>query len=96
MMHYGNFARPLKQLLELHYIGWYMEQIATCWLKIEHKTFSALKICNFELVELRTNHLMQMNALEELRNETYTSSLIYKDKTNKWHDVRLRGHKDFH
>ena len=37
-----------------------------------------------------------MNALEELRNEAYTSSLIYKAKTKKWHDARLRGHKDLH
>ena len=54
-----------------------------------------MKTCNFELAELQTNHLMQMNALEELRNEDYTSSLIFKYKTKKLHDARLRGRKDF-
>ncbi|KAL7608141.1 hypothetical protein Lser_V15G12419 [Lactuca serriola] len=63
---------------------------------IEHKAFCALKICNFELDELRANRLIQMNALEEHRNEAYTSSLIYKDKTKKWHDMRLKGNKEFH
>ena len=53
-------------------------------------------MCNFDLVELHANRLMQMNALEELRNKAYTSSLIYKEKTENWHDKRLKGNKDFH
>ncbi|XP_023769607.1 uncharacterized protein LOC111918182 [Lactuca sativa] len=53
-------------------------------------------MCNFELAKLHTNRLMQMNALEELRNEAYTNSLIYKEKTKNWHDKRLKGNKDFH
>ncbi|XP_023729147.1 uncharacterized protein LOC111876803 [Lactuca sativa] len=46
--------------------------------------------------EFRTNWLMQLNAFEDLRNEAYTSSLIYKEKTKKWHDKRLKGNKDFY
>ncbi|XP_023733985.1 uncharacterized protein LOC111881828 [Lactuca sativa] len=53
-------------------------------------------MCNFDIDELRNNRLMQMNALEELRNEAYTSSLIYKEKTNSWDDKRIKGNKDFH
>ncbi|KAL7602889.1 hypothetical protein Lser_V15G18985 [Lactuca serriola] len=37
-----------------------------------------------------------MNVLEELRNEAYTNSLIYKEKTKNWHDKSLKGNKDFH
>lgn len=58
-------------------------------------TFQALNTCNFELSELHINRFMQMNALEELRNEEYTKSLIYKDKTKKWNDVRLSRNKNF-
>lgn len=64
-------------------------------VEIEHRAYWALKTCDFELTELRTNRLMQVNALEELRNEEYTRYLMYKDKTKKWNDARLRGKKDF-
>ncbi|XP_023748305.1 uncharacterized protein LOC111896569 [Lactuca sativa] len=36
-----------------------------------------------------------MNALEDLRNESYINSLIYKYKTKKWHDARIKGNKEF-
>ena len=45
--------------------------------------------------ELKTNRLMQMNALEELRNEAYSSSWLYKEKTKRWHDQRIKS-KDIH
>ncbi|KAL7590148.1 hypothetical protein Lser_V15G38999 [Lactuca serriola] len=53
-------------------------------------------MCNFNIAELKNNWLMQMNALEELRNDAYTSSLIYKEKTKSWHDKRIKGNKKFH
>ncbi|XP_052619683.1 uncharacterized protein LOC128126028 [Lactuca sativa] len=64
-------------------------------VELEHKAYWALKTCSFEPSELRANRLLQMNALEELRNESYTNSLIYKDKTKRWHDARLKGNKEF-
>ncbi|XP_052625938.1 uncharacterized protein LOC128132959 [Lactuca sativa] len=39
---------------------------------------------------------MQMNALEELGNDAYTSSLIYEEKTKSWHDKRIKDNKEFH
>ncbi|KAL7590374.1 hypothetical protein Lser_V15G40865 [Lactuca serriola] len=53
-------------------------------------------MCNFNIAELKNNRLMQMNALEELRNDAYTSSLIYKEKIKSWHDMRIKGNKEFH
>ncbi|GJT60078.1 hypothetical protein Tco_1003611 [Tanacetum coccineum] len=38
---------------------------------------------------------MQLNELAELRDEAYENTRIYKERTKKWHDSRLRGDKDF-
>lgn len=63
--------------------------------KIEHKAYWDLRTCKFEIAELCSNRLMHLNALDELRNKWYTKSLMYKDKTKKFHDVRLRETKEF-
>ncbi|XP_023731053.1 uncharacterized protein LOC111878776 [Lactuca sativa] len=34
--------------------------------------------------------------LKNLENVSYTSSLIYKEKTKSWHDKRIKGNKEFH
>ncbi|GKF26344.1 hypothetical protein Tco_0082238 [Tanacetum coccineum] len=38
---------------------------------------------------------MQLNELAELRDGAYENTRIYKERTKKWHDSRLRGNKDF-
>ncbi|GKE10293.1 hypothetical protein Tco_1413844 [Tanacetum coccineum] len=38
---------------------------------------------------------MELNELMELRDEAYENNRIYKERTKKWHDSRLRGDKDF-
>ena len=46
----------------------------------------------FEFKAAKEKRLLQLNELEELRNEAYDNARIYKDKTKKWHDQRiLRG-----
>ncbi|GKA11202.1 hypothetical protein Tco_0690635 [Tanacetum coccineum] len=41
------------------------------------------------------NHFMELNELMELRDGAYENTQIYKERTKKWHDSRLRGDKDF-
>ncbi|GKD22476.1 hypothetical protein Tco_1224179 [Tanacetum coccineum] len=41
------------------------------------------------------SRLMQLNELAELRDGDYENTRIYKERTKKWHDSRLRGDKDF-
>ena len=64
-------------------------------VELEHKAFWALKRCNFNVEELKSNRLMQMNALEELRNDAYSSSWLYKEKTKMWHAKRIKD-KEIH
>ncbi|GKB34885.1 hypothetical protein Tco_0879827 [Tanacetum coccineum] len=41
------------------------------------------------------SRLMQLNELAELGDGAYENTRIYKERTKKWHDSRLRGDKDF-
>ncbi|GJW07278.1 hypothetical protein Tco_1569701 [Tanacetum coccineum] len=41
------------------------------------------------------SRLMQLNELAELRDGSYENTRIYKERTKKWHDSRLRGNKYF-
>ncbi|GJY09313.1 hypothetical protein Tco_0377498 [Tanacetum coccineum] len=41
------------------------------------------------------SRLMQLNELAELRDGTYESTRIYKERTKKWDDSRFRGDKYF-
>ena len=58
-------------------------------LKLEYKAMWAIKNLNFDLKAAKEERLLQLNELEELRNEAYDNAKIYKDKTNKWHDQRI-------
>ena len=49
----------------------------------------AIKKLNFDFKAAKEERLLQLNELEELRNEAYDSARIYKDKTKKWHDQRI-------
>ncbi|GJU15880.1 reverse transcriptase domain-containing protein [Tanacetum coccineum] len=41
------------------------------------------------------SRLMQLNELAYLRDGAYENTRIFKERTKKWHDSRLRGDKDF-
>ncbi|GJV60278.1 reverse transcriptase domain-containing protein [Tanacetum coccineum] len=56
-----------------------------CYLpiKLEHKAYWALKHCNFDLKTAGDHQKVQMNELNELRDQAYENSLIYKRKTKE-------------
>ena len=48
-----------------------------------------IKKLNFDFQVVKEKRLLQLNELEELRNEAYDNARIYKDKTKKWHDQNI-------
>ena len=49
----------------------------------------AIKRLNFNFQPAKEKRLLQMNELEELRNEAYDNDRIYKEKTKRWHYQKI-------
>ena len=50
-------------------------------LKLEYKAMWAIKKLKCDFKVAKEKRLLQLNELEELRNEVYDNTRIYKDKT---------------
>ena len=50
-------------------------------IELEYKAMWAIKKLNCDFKAAKENRLLQMNEVEELRNEAYDNAIIYKDKT---------------
>ena len=62
-------------------------------LELEYKAMWAIKKLNIDFQVAKEKRLLQMNELEEFRNEVYDNARIYKDKTKKWHDQKIMRRK---
>nr|GEX93245.1 reverse transcriptase domain-containing protein [Tanacetum cinerariifolium] len=60
-------------------------------LELEHKAYWALKHANFNLKTTGDHRKLQLNELHELRDQAYENSLIYKERTKKLHDSKIKN-----
>ena len=63
-------------------------------VEIEYKAWWPIKKLNLDLGRAGLKRVLDINELEELRNDAYLNSKIAKDRLNQWHD-QIISRKNF-
>ena len=58
-------------------------------MEIEYKAWWAIKNLNMDLSRTGVKRFLDLNELEEMRNNAYLNSKIAKERSKKWHDKMI-------
>nr|GEZ17059.1 reverse transcriptase domain-containing protein [Tanacetum cinerariifolium] len=90
MMLFGHSEQLTKHQLDVLHISWFMEKLVIFLLSWSTKPTGPLKHANFDLKTAGDHRKVQLNELNELRDQAYENSLIYKEKTKRLHDLKIK------
>ena len=80
------YGTAFKTILRMSPYGLVYGKACQLLVEIEYKAWWEIKKLNLDLGRAGLKRLLDINELEELRNDAYLNSKIAKDTLKKWHD----------